>query len=220
MKVIVTGSTGYIGREILLQCLSCSLITSVVAISRRNPGIVHAKLSIVLHDNFSCYPSTILSQIQDAQACIYCLGTNIPVKPPELNRKINFEYAMSTATIFASFNHTQPFHFAYLSGALPERDPEKRIWFLAENRKMRGELENALLGLNLEKRDSGFKVLIARPGFVQPQGAILRTWVVGSIASAIMLPDLAAAMVHLALKGNKDPLVENKELKLVAKQDH
>jgi hypothetical protein len=62
--------------------------------------------------------------------------------------------------------------------------------------------------------------LIARPGFVQPQGAILRTWVVGSIASAIMLPDLAAAMVHLALKGNKDPLVENKELKLVAKQDH
>lgn len=219
MKVVVTGSTGYIGREVLSQCLSSSSITSVVAICRRDPGIVHAKLSTVLHNDFSQYPSTLLSQIQDAQACIYCLGTNIPVSPPELNRKINFEYALSTAKTFASFNHTQPFRFVYLSGALPEKDPEKRLWFLAENRKMRGELENALLALDLDKPASGFRVFIARPGFVQPQGATFRTWLIECVANAIILPDLGAAMVRLALKGNEDSLVENKKLKLIAKQD-
>ena len=210
------GSTGYIGREVLSQCLFSPSITSITAISRRDPGLTDAKLTTILHDDFSQYPPTILSQIQDAQACIYCLGTNIPIKPAELNRKINFDYALAAAQVFASFDHSQhsqPFHFVYLSGALPEKDPEKPLWFLAENRKMRGELENALLRLDAEKRDAGFQVLIARPGFVQPQGAVVRTWLVGSIANAIMLQDLAVAMVQLALNGSEDTLVENRQLK-------
>jgi len=177
-------------------------------------------LTVILHDDFLNYSPAVLSQMRDAEACIYCLGTNIPVKPADLNRKINFEYALSTATTFASFDHDtkHPFHFVYLSGALPEKDPGKHLWFLAENRKMRGELEVALLKLDSEKRDSGFNVFIARPGFVQPQGAVIRTWLVGCITNAIMLPDIAAAMVCLALKGNGHRLVENEELKSVAKQ--
>jgi hypothetical protein len=165
-----------------------------------------------LHDDFSQYPSTILSELKDAQACIYCLGTNIPVKDPQLNRKVNFEYALATAKTFAALEHTRPFHFVYLSGALVEKDSEKRLWFLAENRKMRGQLENALVQLDKEKRHFGFRVFIARPGFVQPQGAFLRTWLIGTIANAIMLRELAAALVYLALKGNDATLVENKQL--------
>jgi len=216
MKVVITGSTGYIGREVLSQCLSCSSITSVVAISRRNPGVVHAKLSTVLHDDFSSFPSSVLTQIQDAQACIYCLGTNIPIKPAELNRKVNYDYALATAKVFAGLKHSTPFHFVYLSGALPEKDPEKHLWFLSENRKMRGELENALLRLDSESREAGFRVFIARPGFVQPEGAILRTWLIGSIANAIVLPDLATAMVRLARVGDENTLVENDRLKSLA----
>lgn len=216
MRVVITGSTGYIGQNVLSQCLLSPMITSVISISRRRPKVSHKKLEIILHDDFSQYPSNILSKMQDAQACIYCLGTNVPVKPPEVNRKINYEYALATARIFAGFEHSKDFRFVYLSGALPEKNMEKRLWFLADNRKMRGELENSLLSLDSESRGRGFRVFIARPGFVQPQGAVFRTWLIGTIANAIMIQDLAVAMVHLALEGDEETLVENKQLKHLA----
>ena len=77
-----------------------SSITSVVSISLRDPGITHPNLSIILHNDFSTYLHHILEEMRTAHACIYCLGTNIPVKPPSLNRKINFEYAIATARTF------------------------------------------------------------------------------------------------------------------------
>ncbi|EXJ93722.1 hypothetical protein A1O1_02115 [Capronia coronata CBS 617.96] len=217
MKVVITGATGYIGREVLSQALGCSWITSVVAISRRDPGVSHAKLTTILPDDFLHYPPAVLSQIQDANACIYCLGTNIPIKPAELNRKVNYEYALATANLFAGFEHATPFHFVYLSGALPEKNPDRQLWFLSDNRKMRGDLENALIRLDVESRDRGFRVFIARPGFVQPKGAVFRTWLIGCIANAIMLPDLGAAMVRLARDGDEDVLVENDRLKILAR---
>ena len=156
--------------------------------------------------------------METANAFIYCLGTNIPVKPDDLNRKINFEYAIATAHIFAdATKNNSSVRFVYLSGALPEKDPNKRLLFLENNRKMRGELENALLKLDQETGPTGMRIYIARPGFVQPPRAHVRVWVIGKIANAILQEDLSAAMVQLALEGSSTPLVENDELKSIAK---
>jgi hypothetical protein len=48
---------------------------------------------------------------------------------------------------------------------------------------------------------SGLRIYIVRPGFVQPQGAVIRTWTIGKIANAILLEDLAVAIVDAALSG-------------------
>lgn len=219
MKIILFGSTGYIGHAVLERCLSSSPITSVVSISRRDPGITHPKLSIILHNDFSTYPDYILEEMKTTDACIYCLGTNIPVKPPSLNRKINFEYVLATARTFVELTKERKpeSHFVYLSGALVEKDPNKTLWFVQENRRMRGELENALLKLVQSTTSSSeLRLYIVRPGFVQPQGAVIRTWIIGKIANAISLDDLATAMVDLALSGSGRTFIENKELKLTA----
>jgi hypothetical protein len=81
---------------------------------------------------------------------------------------------------------------------------------------MRGELENALLKLGKEITSKWLSIYIARPGFVQPQGAVIKTWIIGKIVNAILLEDLAATMVHIALSRHDDVLVENEELKLIA----
>ncbi|OKL61417.1 hypothetical protein UA08_03681 [Talaromyces atroroseus] len=190
------------------------------ALSRRDLNISHAKLRVMIVDNddfFLHHPPELLSHVQDADACIYCLGTNVPVRPAELNRKINFEFAISTARRFSAEKSrstgSRPFKFVYLSGALPEKDETKKLWFLADNRRMRGQLENELLRLDAETRPGGlFEVYIARPGFVQPQGAWLRTWVVGKLANSIMMHHLAASMLQVALEGHSGPIVENEEL--------
>ncbi|RAO74166.1 uncharacterized protein BHQ10_010178 [Talaromyces amestolkiae] len=227
MKTILAGSTGYIGREVLKECLAHPEVSDVIALSRRDLNISHAKLRVMIVDNddfFLHHPPGLLSHVQEADACIYCLGTNVPVKPAELNRKINFEYAISTARQFSAEKlkgptKTKPFRFVYLSGALPEKDETKKLWFLAENRRMRGQLENELLRLDAETRPGRlFEVYITRPGFVQPEGALLRTWVVGKLANSIMVHHLAASMLRLALDGHSTPIVENRELNEIGKR--
>ena len=217
MKIIITGGTGWVGNAVLRECLSTPTTTSVISISRRDPGIKNNKLTTILHEDFSNYPEAIVEEMKTADACIYCLGTNIPVKPAELNRKINFDYALATARVFAEATKNKTsVRFIYLSGALTEKDASKRLWIVEDNRKMRGELENALLKLDQETGSAGMRIYIARPGFVQPPGARVRTWIISAVANAILQDDLAVAMVQLALSGASSSLVENVQLKAIA----
>lgn len=56
MKIILTGSTGFIGHEVLVQCLQNPNITSIVALSRRELPREHPKLKTHVLDDFSTYP--------------------------------------------------------------------------------------------------------------------------------------------------------------------
>jgi hypothetical protein len=77
----------------------------------------HPGLAIILQNDFSTYPHLILEETRTTGSCIYCLGTNIPVKPPSLNRKINFEYVVATARAFVELTDEtkSPTRFVYLS---------------------------------------------------------------------------------------------------------
>lgn len=44
MKVIITGTTGYVGEGVLHSCLADPSIEKVLSVSRRTTGIVHPKL--------------------------------------------------------------------------------------------------------------------------------------------------------------------------------
>lgn len=70
MKVILTGSTGFIGREVLNQCLQHPSITSVVALSRRELP-AHDKLKVAIVDNFLSYPNSVAEEIGNAGAGIW-----------------------------------------------------------------------------------------------------------------------------------------------------
>lgn len=73
MKVILMGATGFIGREVLDQCLKNSSISAVVAVSRSDLQIVDPKLKISIIDDkdFLKYPDSLLRDIKDADACMW-----------------------------------------------------------------------------------------------------------------------------------------------------
>ena len=52
MKVIVTGTTGYVGEGILLSCLEDGRIEKVLSVSRRSCGLSHPKLEEYLVPDF------------------------------------------------------------------------------------------------------------------------------------------------------------------------
>jgi len=76
MKFIVTGCTGFIGSEVLSQCLRNPTITSVLAVSRRKlPDSVSndPKLNVVIMKDFNSYPDSVLKELSGADACIWYL---------------------------------------------------------------------------------------------------------------------------------------------------
>lgn len=71
MKVILSGPTGFVGREVMEQCLQNSSITSIVALSRRELPVKSPKLKVILVKDFLSYPESVLQDTKAAEACIW-----------------------------------------------------------------------------------------------------------------------------------------------------
>jgi uncharacterized protein YbjT (DUF2867 family) len=75
MKVILLGSTGFIGKEVLDQCLKSPHISSIIALSRRDLPVEacsnHPKLTVVIIEDFKSYPDSVLELLKGADACIW-----------------------------------------------------------------------------------------------------------------------------------------------------
>ena len=79
MKLIVTGSTGFVATEIIRQSLHLPKITSVIAIARRqvspppdlSPSADTSKLRSVVVDDYGTYSDNVKAQLAGADACIW-----------------------------------------------------------------------------------------------------------------------------------------------------
>ena len=74
MKFILTGCTGFIGGEVIYQCLRNPSITSVVALTRRKlpeTFTTNPKLKEVVMKDFNAYPESVLKELSGADACIW-----------------------------------------------------------------------------------------------------------------------------------------------------
>lgn len=78
MKIILAGSTGFIGHEVLNQCLNHPSITAVIALSRRElPAEIssskHAstKLKVVIMEDWLSYPEAVIEELRGAEGCIW-----------------------------------------------------------------------------------------------------------------------------------------------------
>jgi N-acetyl-gamma-glutamylphosphate reductase len=77
MKVIIGGSTGFVGTELTPQALAHPAITSFVALSRRETPVPAessehaAKLKTVVCHDFEAYSDTVKKELEHANACIW-----------------------------------------------------------------------------------------------------------------------------------------------------
>lgn len=83
MKLILTGSTGFIGREVLTQALSHPSITSIVALTRHPipaPFASNPKVKNVLVDDFLTYTPSVLEQLEGSGGCIWYFPSVFPLQ--------------------------------------------------------------------------------------------------------------------------------------------
>ncbi|CZR55214.1 related to nucleoside-diphosphate-sugar epimerase [Phialocephala subalpina] len=202
MKVILSGSTGFIGGEVLNQALVHPKITSLVCITRKPlPEAVESnpKVKVIILKDFTSYPPDILSQLGGAECCIWALGSPAH-KNPNLEdcRKTEIRYTHAAAEVFAKSitpslkGEGKSFRFVYLSGKMAERDTDKKLWFLHDTRTIKGEVENGLLAI--QEKEPSFEVSIMRPGGVLAKDTLVPNILVG-VTMSIKVDELAAAMI-------------------------
>lgn len=76
MKILIGGSSGFVGGELVRQALSIPAITSIIGLSRREtvlpPSTPGAdKLKSIVCDDFDNYSDDIKNQLHDVDACIW-----------------------------------------------------------------------------------------------------------------------------------------------------
>lgn len=210
MKVIVAGSTGYIGREVLAHCLNHASITSVIILTRRQipaePS--HPKAKLITVNDFMAYDASTLDELQSADAAIWCIGTYTGDEKVDIELPLAFLKAVTTRS-----RGSELFRYVHVGGAFTEPPPKKgqeprALWYFTNGRRVRGAAEAKVM----EFQEQGkLEVYIVKPGAVFAKNAGFWQWCVGDSVS-VKIDELAAAMVDLVVRGNEGKVLLNREI--------
>lgn len=211
MKVVLSGCTGYIGGEVLTQCLNHPSITSVLVLTRRDPGNLaeNPKAKVIIVKDFTFYDESTINELKTADAAIWCMGTF------NGDEKVDIEYPLAFIKAIKA-RPPRPTHFRYiqLGGAFTEMPPkegqkERSLWFYANGRRVRGAAEARVLESAEDGSQGTFTAYVVKPGAVLPT-ILPRCISVDSLS--IGINELGATMVDLAIRGQEQKVFHNREI--------
>ncbi|ROV96504.1 hypothetical protein VMCG_07781 [Cytospora schulzeri] len=219
MKLIIGGSSGFVGTELVRQALTNSAITSIIGVSRREtpipPGSTDdsGKLKSVVCDNFESYSGSLKKELEDADACIWTIAVtpqNLKSLTWEETCKISRDYAITAIHTLASTPRKQasPLRFVYISGHFAPRKKTEDMKILDEHGMMaygllRGEAESLVLEF-AEQSNGKVEAQVAKSGIIATPDRVLPN-IPG--LPKIELTDIAAALLDQVVNGfEKDTL--------------
>lgn len=220
MKVIITGSTGMVGKAVLLECLESNAVESVLVVNRHSIQMDHPKLTEVIHqDFFNIDP--IKDDLKGYDACFYCLGVSAVGLSEEKYSQITFSMTEHFAKTLHTLNPDMVFN--YVSGTGTDSSEKGRIMWA----RVKGKTENMIF-------NQGFKDTYAfRPGFILPEKGVksrTRLYNFFYIISRPFFPLLkrsksvttsskvGKAMIHSVLYPQNQKILENPDINKLAKK--
>ncbi len=155
IRAIITGATGMVGEGVLRECLLHPDVEKVLVINRRPCGVIHPKLTEILHTDFFDL-SPIADKLIDYNACFFCLGVSSVGLKEDKYYSLTYTLTMHMAEILAKQNPDMT--FCYISGAGTDSTEKGRLNWA----RVKGKTENDLMKLPFKK------VYAFRPGFMLP----------------------------------------------------
>lgn len=158
-KVLITGTTGMVGKGVLLECLDYDDISEVLAINRSTLGMEHPKLKEILLGDFMAL-DTLKEELRGYDACFFCMGVSAVGLNERSYTEITFDITKKFADILFEINPNMVFN--YVSGAGTDSSEKGRAMWA----RVKGRTENYIL-------NKGFKNAYAfRPGLIIPERGI------------------------------------------------
>lgn len=211
-RVIVTGTTGMVGKGVLYECLDHNDIEEVLVINRSSVGVTHPKLKEILHKDFFDL-STIREQTQGYDACFFCLGVSAVGMSEDLYTKMTYDLTIHFAETVINPNMT----FIYVSGTGTDSTEKGRTMWA----RVKGRTENVILGMPFKK------AYMFRPGVILPKKGIQSKtgWyntlykitrplfpLLEKLPSVTDTTKLGRAMINCVLNGSDKTHLENKDI--------
>jgi hypothetical protein len=220
IKALITGSTGMVGKGVLLQCLDNKDVESVLVVNRRPLNIKHPKLKeILLNDFFNLNP--IREELMGYNACFFCLGASaFRMSEADYNR-ITHDLTLGFAKILLDLNAETT--FCYVSGQGTDSSEKGRIMWA----RVKGKTENNLLEMPFKA------TYMFRPGFIQPMNGIKSSTKLYNTLYSIFKPiypvlkrlvpngvtsttQVGNAMINAAIQGYDKTILSNKDINVLA----
>ncbi len=159
MKVIITGTTGMIGKGVLYECLEHPKVESVLVINRNSLKIHHPKLKEIIHKDFTNL-IPIKDELKGYDAIFHCMGVSVVGLNEEQYTKITFNVTKQFSDILFDLNPNMTFN--YVSGTGTDSSEKGRSMWA----RVKGKTENYIL-------NKGFKhAYMFRPGAIIPEKGI------------------------------------------------
>jgi uncharacterized protein YbjT (DUF2867 family) len=152
-QVMITGSTGMVGKGVLMECLDHPDISKVILVNRRPIDIGHPKIQEVILKDFQDL-APIDQEIPAVDACYHCMGISALGKTEEEYTAVTYHVSMNLARMLLAKNSAMI--FCYVSGQGTDIKGSM-MWA-----RVKGRTEKELTELPFKK------VVLFRPGFIQP----------------------------------------------------
>lgn len=211
MKVIVTGSTGMVGKLVLTNCLNSDKINEVISFVRKPTGQINKKLTEIVITDFEDY-SKHENLFKDIRVAFFCLGVYTGEVPDDLFKKITVNYAVQFAKTLEK-NSPQA-TICLLSGAGADITEKSKTSFA----RYKGMAENQIAKMNL-------KFYSFRPAYIypvvpreEPNFAYRIIKVLYPLLKAfgekysIKSTELANAIFNVGLNGADKQILENQDI--------
>ena len=219
IKVILTGATGMVGEGVLHECLLNDHVQQVLVLNRKPCGITHPKLKEIIHNNFFDL-SPVEAQLVNYDACFFCLGvSSVGMKEDEY---FPLTYTLTLHVAETLSRQNAGITFCYISGAGTDSTEKGRMMWAT----VKGKTENDLMKLPFKK------VYNFRPAILEPTKGLNNTlsfykylgWllpVMRLIApnQICTLKELGQAMINVVIRGYAKPILEVKDIHMLAKQE-
>lgn len=220
IKVIITGSTGMIGKGILYECLENPSISSILLINRTSIEMEHEKIKEILIEDFHNL-SPFRDVLSGYDACYYCLGvSSYRMKEKEYN-EITYKMTLHLAKLLSDIN--PDLSLCYVSAVGSDSSEQGRSMWA----RVRGKTENAILKLPLKS------AYLFRPGYVQPMKGIKSKTSMYTTMYTIVKPfypifkylipnkvtttsAIGKAMIYTSLHGSDKTILYNKDINELA----
>jgi dTDP-4-dehydrorhamnose reductase len=138
MKAIITGSTGMVGKSVLLECLQDERVQSVLVINRSSLQLEHPKLAEVIHgDLLNLDP--IKTQLAGYDACFHCMGVSAVGMSEKDYTRYTYELTAGLASVLYELSPGMTFNYVSGTGS-DETEKGKIMWA-----RVKGKTENMVL---------------------------------------------------------------------------
>lgn len=154
-KVVITGTTGMVGKGVLLECIDHPSIDRILIVNRNTLGMDHPKVKEVLVKDFFDL-SDISVELKGYDACFFCLGITSLGQSEASYSKTTYDLTLNFAKTFIDQNEKKT--FCYVSGTGTDSSEKGRTMWA----RIKGKTENSLLEMPFKK------AYMFRPGYIQP----------------------------------------------------